>query len=74
MNKEDEIRLEIFSKIRDLHELQKQPGLTFIPGTSPVPYGGRVFDEKEMIALVDASLDFWLTTGRYAEQFEKGPG
>ena len=71
MNKEDEIRLEIFSKIRDLHDLQKQSGLTFIPGTSPVPYGGRVFDEKEMIALVDASLDFWLTSGRYAEQFEK---
>ncbi len=36
-----------------------------------IPYAARVFDEKEISALVDASLDFWLTTGRYAEQFEK---
>ena len=69
---EEQIRQEIFSKIRDLHNLRKQTGQTFIPGTAPIPYAGRVFDEKEMIALVDASLDFWLTTGRYAEQFEKG--
>lgn len=37
-----------------------------------VPYAGRVFDEKELIALVDASLDFWLTAGRYADKFESG--
>ena len=36
-----------------------------------IAYGGRKFDENELINLVDASLDFWLTTGRYAEQFEK---
>jgi len=72
MSKDDDIRQEIFSKIRDLHNLRKQTERTFIPGTSPIPYAGRVFDEKEIIALVDASLDFWLTTGRYAEQFEKG--
>ncbi len=36
-----------------------------------IPYAGRVFDEKEIASLVDASLDFWLTTGRYAERFEK---
>jgi CDP-6-deoxy-D-xylo-4-hexulose-3-dehydrase len=71
MSKDDDIRQDIFSKIRDLHNLRKQAELTFIPGTSPIPYAGRVFDEKEIIALVDASLDFWLTTGRYAEQFEK---
>ncbi len=41
------------------------------PEKASVPYAGRVYDEKEIIALVDASLDFWLTTGRYAEQFEK---
>ena len=35
-----------------------------------IAYGGRKFDEKEMINLVDSSLDFWLTTGRYAERFE----
>lgn len=36
-----------------------------------ITYAGRVFDEKEMQALTDAMLDFWLTTGRFAEQFEK---
>lgn len=42
----------------------------FTPGDR-IPYAGRVFDEREIAALVDASLDFWLTTGRYAERFEK---
>ncbi|MDD5760892.1 MAG: lipopolysaccharide biosynthesis protein RfbH [bacterium] len=36
-----------------------------------VPYAARVFDEKEISALIDASLDFWLTAGRYASRFEK---
>lgn len=36
-----------------------------------ITYAARVFDEKEMCALTDATLDFWLTTGRFAEQFEK---
>jgi CDP-4-dehydro-6-deoxyglucose reductase, E1 len=42
----------------------------FAPGDR-IPYAGRVFDEREITALIDASLDFWLTTGRYAEKFEK---
>lgn len=36
-----------------------------------IHYASRVFDEKEMCSLTDAVLDFWLTTGRFAEQFEK---
>ena len=44
---------------------------TFVPGESRVPYGGRVFDERELVNLVDASLDFWLTEGRYARAFEQ---
>lgn len=36
-----------------------------------ISYGGRVFDEKEMCALTDSALDFWLTTGRFSKQFEK---
>ncbi|MDD5129559.1 MAG: lipopolysaccharide biosynthesis protein RfbH [Candidatus Omnitrophica bacterium] len=43
----------------------------FVPGQTPVSYAGRVYDEKEMFNLVDASLDFWLTAGRYAAEFEK---
>jgi CDP-6-deoxy-D-xylo-4-hexulose-3-dehydrase len=42
----------------------------FVPGETPVRYAGRVFDEREMISLVDSALDFWLTAGRFAEEFE----
>ncbi|MBX3721898.1 MAG: lipopolysaccharide biosynthesis protein RfbH [Turneriella sp.] len=43
----------------------------FVAGKTRVNYAGRIFDQNEMINLVDSSLDFWLTTGRYAEQFEE---
>jgi CDP-6-deoxy-D-xylo-4-hexulose-3-dehydrase len=46
------------------------PAQPFAPG-QPVPVAGRVFDERDMQALVDSGLDFWLTTGRFAEDFEK---
>jgi len=36
-----------------------------------IPYASRVFDECEMVNLVDSSLEFWLTSGRYTDQFEK---
>lgn len=46
------------------------PPADFIPGQTPIPVSGRVFDAADLLNLIDASLDFWLTTGRYAEQFE----
>ena len=70
MRTEKAIRQEIFEKVKELHQLREQKREEFTPGITPVPYAGRVFDEKEIISLVDSSLDFWLTTGRYAEQFE----
>ncbi|MFZ3171873.1 MAG: lipopolysaccharide biosynthesis protein RfbH [Carboxydocellales bacterium] len=48
----------------------KNDNLNFEPGDR-ISYAGRVFDEKEISNLVDAALDFWLTTGRFANQFEK---
>jgi CDP-6-deoxy-D-xylo-4-hexulose-3-dehydrase len=36
-----------------------------------IPYASRVFDEREIVNLVDSALEFWLTSGRYTEQFEK---
>ena len=36
-----------------------------------INYSGRVFDEEELVNLVDSSLDFWLTSGRYVDKFEK---
>src|SRR6202044_1047512 len=47
------------------------PEKAFVPGESQVFYAGRVFDEDDVTSLVDSSLDFWLTTGRFATQFEK---
>jgi CDP-6-deoxy-D-xylo-4-hexulose-3-dehydrase len=44
----------------------------FVPGSSPVPYAGRVFEEDEVEAAVSATLDFWLTLGKEGEAFEKG--
>lgn len=42
----------------------------FVPNQTTIPFAGRVFDEDEMVNLIDSSLDFWLTTGRYAKEFE----
>jgi CDP-4-dehydro-6-deoxyglucose reductase, E1 len=63
------IRNEIFALVRRLHH-HKYSEHSFVPGKTPVHYAGRVFDEQEMVNLVDSSLDFWLTAGRYAEEFE----
>ncbi|GAI96571.1 unnamed protein product [marine sediment metagenome] len=70
MKTEKEIRKEIFDKVKELYILRNNQE-KFIPGKTNINYAGRVYDEKEMISLVDASLDFWLTSGRFAQQFEK---
>ena len=43
----------------------------FVAGESRIQYGGRVFDESEIVNLTDAALEFWLTYGRYSKAFEK---
>jgi dTDP-4-amino-4,6-dideoxygalactose transaminase/intein/homing endonuclease len=70
MKTEKEIRKEIFDRVKKLYKLRKEQE-SFIPGKTRINYAGRVYDEKEMICLVDASLDFWLTAGRFAKQFEE---
>lgn len=54
----------------DYYEFKHKERKPFVPGDK-VNYAGRVFDDKEISLLIDASLDFWLTAGRYAERFEK---
>lgn len=49
---------------------QRHGPVPFMPGAAPVPYGGRVFDEAEMVAGVEALLDFWLTLGPQGDAFE----
>ena len=44
----------------------------FIGGTSAVPVSGRVFDSSDVKSLVDSALDFWLTAGRFNDQFQTG--
>ncbi|MBU0579729.1 MAG: lipopolysaccharide biosynthesis protein RfbH [Candidatus Margulisbacteria bacterium] len=68
--KEKQLRKELLGKVKKYYK-EAFPQEDFIPGKSKINYGGRFFDAQEMVNLVDASLDFWLTTGRYTEQFEK---
>ncbi len=70
MKTEKNIRQEIFNRIVELFGL-REGKRQFIPEKTFVNYAGRVYDEKEMINLIDASLDFWLTSGRYTYRFEK---
>jgi len=70
MKTEKKLRKEIFDGVKKIYRLRKQQK-KFIPGKTRINYAGRIYDEKEMINLVDASLDFRLTAGRYAKQFEE---
>ncbi|MDQ3435657.1 MAG: lipopolysaccharide biosynthesis protein RfbH [Actinomycetota bacterium] len=68
--KADRLRAEILDLVREYHEAAlTEP--EFEPGVSQLRYAGRVFDENEVVNLVDSGLDFWLTTGRFAKTFEK---
>jgi len=60
---------EIFNLVTKYYHEHHEPK-TFIPGISNVPYGGRIYDIKELISLVDSALEFWLTAGHFAEEFE----
>ena len=66
---EKELREEISKLVQEYYKTRFDKKV-YKPGESPVRYAGRVFDEKELQYLVDSSLDFWLTSGRYSEQFE----
>lgn len=69
----NKLKQEILEKTKEYYSLVHEKTLKqeFVSGKSRVNYAGRVFDEREMINLVDSSLDFWLTYGAYSKQFEK---
>lgn len=67
----DELRERILALVRDYAAEVHAPA-PFVPGESKVPYAGRVFDYRELTSLVGSALDFWLTAGPYATEFEKG--
>lgn len=67
---ENRIRQEIFSSIKKFYKIHYEHKAR--PNIMQIPYAGRVFDEMELINLVDASLEFWLTAGKYSREFENG--
>ena len=68
-----ELRKQILDSIAEYYR-QAHSDRTFVPGKTRVHYAGRVYDEQEMLNMVDAVLEFWLTAGRYAQQFEQQLG
>ena len=70
MSSPDDLRQHIRDLVADYHAAAFAPR-PFIPGETPVPVAGRVFDAEDIQSLMEATLDFWLTTGRFAAQFEK---
>ncbi len=67
---ERQARVEIKEMVAEYYYTFKEKSEEFKPGDR-INYASRVFDEKEMCCLTDAMLDFWLTTGKFSEQFEK---
>ena len=64
------IKQQIFDLVKEYHEAVFA-GKKFIPGESPVPVSGKVFDHTELNNIVEAALDGWFTTGRFNDAFEK---
>lgn len=65
-----QLRQEIIQKTIEYYQVKFSKN-EFIPGQSRVNYAGRVFDQQELINAVEASLDFWLTEGRFSEEFSQ---
>ncbi|MBI4356146.1 MAG: lipopolysaccharide biosynthesis protein RfbH [Candidatus Omnitrophica bacterium] len=63
------LRTQILKLVDEFYQAAHRPAAAFVPGASKVPYAGRVFDAQEMLKLVDAALDFWLTAGPYHAAF-----
>ena len=68
--KSSALRDEILRLAQEYFE-EQFPAQSFVAGDSPVPVSGRVLDGNDLRHLVDAALDCWLTTGRFAEEFER---
>jgi CDP-4-dehydro-6-deoxyglucose reductase, E1 len=66
---EQPLRAIILEQVRQFYAAELSPR-PFVPGETPVQVAGRVFDAEDLTYLVDAALDFWLTSGRFAQEFE----
>lgn len=70
MRSKEQIKNEIFKLVEEYSEIEKSEEKDFEIGDR-VPYAKRVYDKSERINLVDSALEFWLTSGRYCDKFEK---
>lgn len=66
----EHLRAQIMDLVRAYYA-EAFPVRVFVPGETPIPVSGRVFDSDEITHLVESSLDCWLTMGRFAEEFEQ---
>lgn len=66
---EERLRAQVIAAAIKHYEIAHKNEKGFVPGER-ISYAGRCFDEKEIASLIDASLDFWLTSGRYCKTFE----
>ncbi len=71
MDKVTELKNSILAQVAEYYKLTHGAPAEFEPGRSKVNYAGRVFDEREMLNLTEATLEFWLTAGKWANRFEK---
>ena len=70
-DKQEKIKEKILRMVSEFYRAGKNKDI-FIPGKTKINCAGRVYNEKEIISLVDASLEFWLTSGRFTKKFESG--
>ncbi len=70
MRNRDEIKEEIMTLVKEYTDVETAEKRPYSPGQR-IPYCSRVYDAEERINLVDSALDFWLTSGRYCEEFER---
>ena len=70
MSRKEELKQQILDLTREYYKEAHGQIRSFEPGRTFVNYGGRYFDDREMVNLVDSSLDFWLTAGPWAHKFE----
>ena len=71
MAKKEELKVQILELTREYYKEVHAQKKEFEPGKTFVHYGGRYFNDEEMVNLVDSSLDFWLTQGPWTHKFER---
>jgi CDP-4-dehydro-6-deoxyglucose reductase, E1 len=71
MDRVTKIKSEIFKLATEYYDIIHKGKNDFKADSPVVPVSGRVFDQSDICTLIESSLDFWLTTGRFNDQFEK---